>query len=73
MSVRHAAHPDFVLARDAVPRMRQARREIAVARQKQQPLRIEVEPADRIDVAVHAALREQVDHRRPMLADPSGS
>jgi hypothetical protein len=35
--VRHAADADLIFASDAVPRMRQPRRELAVARQQQQP------------------------------------
>ena len=47
--------------------MGEARGEITVAREQQQSFRIEIEPADRIDIAVHASLGEEVDHRGPML------
>ena len=48
-------------------RVRQAGREIAITRQQQQPFRVVVEPADRIDVVADAAAREEIDDRRPML------
>src|SRR5688572_24889367 len=63
----NAADDDFVLALDAVTRMRELRREIAVARQQQKSFRVVVEPADGIDVLANAALREQIDDRRPLL------
>ncbi len=67
MRIRHTADPDLVLARDAVAWMREAGCQVAVARQQQQPFRIEVEPANRINVVVHATLGEQVNHGRTVL------
>ena len=69
--VGHAEHARLVDARDAVARMRQPRREVAVVGQQQQAFGVEVEPPDRIDVLAHAA--QQIDDRRPPLADPIAS
>ena len=63
--VRHAGDARLVGALDAVARMRQPRREVAVVGQQQQPLGVVVEPADRVDVLADAA--EQIDHRPPAL------
>ncbi len=56
MLVWHAPNPHLVLARHAVARVREAGRQIAVAREQQQAFRIEIQTSDRIDVAVHAPL-----------------
>ena len=63
--VGHAEDARLVDARDAVARMRQPRREVAVVGQQQQAFGVEVEPSDRVDVLAHAA--QQIDHRRPPL------
>ena len=63
--IRHACNARFVRALDAVARMRQFRREIAVVGQEQQPLGVVVEATHGIDVLPHAA--KQIDHGRPSL------
>src|SRR5437867_9631680 len=63
--VGDAEYPRFVHAGDAVARMREPRRQIAVVGQQQQPFRIEVEPADRVYVLADAA--QKVDDSRPLL------
>ena len=63
--VGDAEHPRFVHARDVVARMREPRRQIAVVGQQEQAFRIEVEPADRVDVLADAA--QKVDDCRPLL------
>jgi len=65
--IRHPSHADFVLARNAVTRMREARRQFAIAREDQETLRIVVEPPHRIDVIPHAPACQEIDDRRPML------
>ena len=63
--VGDAEHLRLVHARDAVARMRQPRREVAVVHQQQQPFRFVVQPADRVDVLLDAA--EQIEDRLPPL------
>src|SRR5688572_3194377 len=55
---------------DFVTRMRQARGEIAVVCQQQQPFAVVVEAANRVDVFAHAM--EQVDHRLTTLRIGAG-
>ena len=47
--------------------MRHALGELAVVREDDQALGVVVEPADRIEVALDAGARQQIDHRRPAL------
>ena len=71
VGVGHAQHLGLVHARDTVARMRQARGEVAVVGQDQQPFGIEVEPADRIDVLADAG---RADRSRSAAApDPIAS
>ena len=63
--VGHAEDARLVDARDAVARMGEPRRQVAVVGQQQQPFGVVVEPADRVDVLAHAA--QQVEDRRPPL------
>ena len=65
--VGHAADADLILAPTPWLGCVRRRREIAVARQEQQPFRFVVEPADRIDVVADAALAQQIDDRRTLL------
>ena len=51
---------DVVFALDLVAWVRQACREIAIAREQQQTLRVVVEPTDRIHVVAYAALLQQI-------------
>ena len=61
----HAAHAGVVLALDLVARVQQTRGEVPVVGEQQQALRVVVEAAHRVDVLAH--LRQQVEHRRPLL------
>ena len=63
--VGHAQHARFIDTRDGVPRMREARGQFAVVGQDQQPLGVEVETADGVDVV--ADVGDQVDHRRALV------
>jgi hypothetical protein len=63
--LRHAAHAGFVEAFDAMPRVRQARRQLAVVGQQQQAFRVVVESPDRIDALADAA--QQIHDGRPAL------
>ena len=47
--------------------MRHALGEVAVVGQDDQPFGVVVEPADRIEVALDAGARQQIDHGRPPL------
>ena len=67
MSIRNAANLDVILAFDLVARMREMRGELAVTRQQQEALGIEVEPPDRVDVFVNTAFLQEVYDGRPML------
>ena len=69
--VGHAEHLRFVHALDLVPGMGQRGGEIAVVGQNQQPFRIEIEPADRVDVLAHAF--QQIEHGRPLFRDRTAS
>jgi len=65
--IGNAAHAHFVLTLDSVARVRQPRRQLAVAREDQEPLGIVVEPPHRIDVVANTLLRDEIDHRGPVL------
>ena len=65
--VRHALHARLVDLLDLVARMRQARGQLAVVGEHQQPFRVVVEPPDRIDVLLHGLMRSITVGR------PSGS
>lgn len=62
--VRYAGDASFVHPGDAVPRVREPRRQIPVVRENEQPLGIEVEPADWVDVFTRA--NEIDDGRSPL-------
>ena len=64
--VRDAEHRRLVDPGDAVARVRQPRREVAVVHQQQQPFRFVVEPSDRVDVF----LRRRAADRSPSSAAP---
>src|SRR5439155_20608958 len=71
VSVGNAENAYVVDTGNAVTRMREPGGEVAVVGQQQQPFRIEVEAADRIDVLVHAV--QQVENRRaPLWIGPGG-
>ena len=57
MPIGNAADPRLGTRADAVAGMGQVRREVAVARQQDQPLRLVVQPADRVDVIADAPFR----------------
>jgi excinuclease ABC subunit C len=65
--IGHAENLHLVFALDLVTGMRQAGREITVARQQQQPFRLVVEPPNRIYVVAYSTFRQQVDDGRPSL------
>ena len=65
--VGHASHAHFVLALDAVSRMRQPRGEVSVVRDEDETLRVEVQPADRIEIPANLLLRQEVHDGRPPL------
>ena len=67
--VGNACDASFVDALDAVPRVGESRRQIAIVCEDQQPLGVEVEPANWIDVFASA---NQVNDRRPSLRVRSG-
>jgi len=63
--VRHADHAGLVGAGDAVARMRQLRRQVAIVGQQQQAFGVVVETSHGVDVLAHSD--QHVDHRRPAL------
>ena len=71
MLVWHAGHVGFIGSLDAVSRMHEHCREVAVVGEQQQPLGVIVEPAYRVDVLTHAT--QQIDNRCTALWIRSGS
>ena len=68
--VRHAEDARLVNADDAMAWVRQPRRQVAVIGEQQQPLRLVIEAAHRVDVLADTA--QQIDDRRPPLRIGSG-
>jgi len=63
-------HAGLVRAIDFMARMRQRCGEVAIVGQQEQTLGVVIEPADRIDVLLHAP--QQLDHCAPALRIRSG-
>jgi hypothetical protein len=61
VEIWRAEHPHFVDARHPVTGMGELRRQFAVVGQQEEPLRLEIESADRVDVFPDAA--QQIHHR----------
>jgi len=69
--IGHAGDGRSIRAVDAVTRMGELRSQVAVVGQQQQALGVVVQPADRVDVFVHAT--QQIDHGpAPLRVGPRG-
>ncbi len=69
--IGHARDGGSIGALDAVSRMGELGGQVAVVGQQQQAFGVVVQPADRVDVLVHAA--QQIDHgRAPLRIGPGG-